>query len=289
MAAVLALLVCVPGPLFAQDGSPSAEADRPNVIYILLDDTGFSDLGAYGSEISTPHIDDLARDGLRYNHFESRAICSPTRAALLTGRNSQSVGMMDLAGGPDDAPAHSRGEITPEAATIATILKRHGYRTTVTGKWHLTPEEEFYDSAAGSAPTYENWPTGKGFDNFYGWLYGWTDQYDPEGPGRRMIEGKAPANESNPGGEHVSEEIVSRAIGAPQIQPRPAVNALAGGVLGLLDVADRQTGQLLRLRQVRRDHAGQRGGANRLRSLHGSVRRFPRAHGCADRSAGRLP
>jgi arylsulfatase len=211
-AALLVALVCVPDSVFAQE-PVSSKPERPNIIYILLDDTGFSDLGAYGSEIATPHIDALARDGLRYNHFASRAICSPTRAALLTGRNNQSVGMMDLAGGPDDAPAHSRGEIAPEAATIATILQNHGYRTTVTGKWHLTPEEEFYDSSAGSAPTYANWPSGKGFENFYGWLHGWTDQYDPQGPGRRMIEGEALATESNPGGEHVSEEIVTRAIG----------------------------------------------------------------------------
>lgn len=213
VAVLLVALVYSTGSVFAQEPAPSSESERPNIIYILLDDTGFSDIGAYGSEISTPHIDALARDGLRYNHFESRAICSPTRAALLTGRNSQSVGMMDLAGGPDDAPAHSQGEITPEAATIATILQNHGYRTTLTGKWHLTPEEEFYDTTENIAPSYANWPSGKGFDNFYGWLHGWTDQYDPSGPGDRMIEGEAPANESNPGGEHVSEEIVTRAIG----------------------------------------------------------------------------
>lgn len=67
--------------------------------------------------------------------------------------------MMDLAGGPDDAPAHSQGEITPEAATIATILQNHGYRTTLTGKWHLTPEEELYDTTENSAPSHANWPS----------------------------------------------------------------------------------------------------------------------------------
>ena len=84
-AALLVALVCVPDSVFAQE-PVSSKPERPNIIYILLDDTGFSDLGAYGSEIATPHIDALARDGLRYNHFASRAICSPTRAALLTGR-----------------------------------------------------------------------------------------------------------------------------------------------------------------------------------------------------------
>ena len=185
------------------------EDPRPNIIYILLDDVGFSDLGPYGSEIKTPNIDQLAKEGIRYNHFETRAICSPTRAALLTGRNNQSVGMMDLAiGGNPDAPAHSRGFITPAAGTIAQILKSNGYRTSQVGKWHLTPNAEQKDSYEGR----ENWPSGKGFQNSYGWLTGWTDQYNPSGTGQEMMEGDHPAQEANPGGNHVSEAIVDRAI-----------------------------------------------------------------------------
>lgn len=184
------------------------QRERPNVIYILLDDAGFADLGSYGSEIATPNIDRLARQGIRYIGFESRAICSPTRAALLTGRNNQSVGMMDLARGNDEGPAHSRGFITPAAATVAQILRTRGYRTSAAGKWHLTPTAEQHDSSS----TRANWPSGKGFQNFYGWLSGWTDQYNPSGPGREMILGDHPADEANPGGEHVSEEIVTRAI-----------------------------------------------------------------------------
>lgn len=208
----ISLLIFIFTVCFSLSEAGAQDENRPNIIYILLDDTGFADLGSYGSEISTPNIDQLAREGLRYNHFESRAICSPTRAALLTGRNSQSVGMMDLAGGDDDGPAHSRGYITPKAATVAQILGKNGYRTTATGKWHLTPREEMYDASTNSATTKRNWPTSKGFDNFYGWLIGWTDQYNPSGRGQRMIEGDQPAQESNPGGEHVSEEIVNRAI-----------------------------------------------------------------------------
>jgi arylsulfatase A-like enzyme len=195
-------------PVLAGGQSASPENPRPNIIYILLDDVGFSDLGPYGSEIATPHIDQLAREGIRYMHFETRAICSPTRAALLTGRNNQAVGMMDLARGNPDGPAHSRGFITPEAGTIAQILQSHGYRTSVVGKWHLTPTAELQDSFEGR----QNWPSGKGFQNFYGWLSGWTDQYNPSGPGQEMMEGDHLAQEDNPGGDHVSEAIVDRGI-----------------------------------------------------------------------------
>ena len=201
------ILWCAPYTVNSQSAPP--ETQRPNIVYILLDDVGFSDLGPYGSEIATPNIDQLAREGIRYNHFETRAICSPTRAALLTGRNNQAVGMMDLAiGGNPDAPAHSRGFITPAAGTIAQILKANGYRTSQVGKWHLTPNAEQDDSYPGRA----NWPSGKGFQNSYGWLTGWTDQYNPRGRGQEMMEGDHPAQEANPGGNHVSEAIVDRAI-----------------------------------------------------------------------------
>lgn len=203
----MAFLVCAL-PVQAAGQIPPSEINKPNIIYILLDDVGFSDLGPYGSEIATPHIDELAREGIRYTHFETRAICSPTRAALLTGRNNQAVGMMDLARGNMDGPAHSRGFITPKAGTIAQILKANGYRTSVVGKWHLTPNAEQQDSYQGR----ENWPSGKGFQNFYGWLSGWTDQYNPSGTGREMMEGDHLAQEANPGGNHVSEAIVDRAI-----------------------------------------------------------------------------
>ncbi len=199
--------LCInPVTTFAQ--SIQTETDRPNIIYILLDDVGFADLGPYGSEISTPSIDKLANEGIRYNRFETRAICSPTRAALLTGRNNQSVGMMDLARANPGGPAHTQGYINPAAGTIAQILQANGYRTSVVGKWHLTPNTEQEDSFTSR----ENWPSGKGFQNFYGWLSGWTDQYNPSGTGREMMEGDHLANETNPGGNHVSEAIVDRAI-----------------------------------------------------------------------------
>lgn len=206
---VLSVLFGNPFSIQAQ----SSENSQPNIIYIMLDDAGFSDLGSYGSEIATPNMDKLAKEGLRYNHFESRAVCSPTRAALLTGRNSQSVGLMDISDvSSKDGPAHSHGYITSEAATIAHILQESGYRTSMTGKWHLTPSRHQWVDSTNSAPTKKSWPTNKGFQNFYGWLSGWTDQYNPSGKGRRIIKGEEPANEENPGGDHVSEEIVNRAI-----------------------------------------------------------------------------
>lgn len=201
------LLAPCAAPAVAGAQSAQTTPVRPNIVYILLDDVGFSDLGPYGSEISTPNIDALSAGGIRYNSFETRAICSPTRAALLTGRNSQSVGMMDLARADQGIP-HSRGYITPAAATIAQILQANGYRTSVVGKWHLTPTAEQHDSAS----TRANWPSGKGFQNFYGFLSGWTDQYNPEGVGREMMEGDHPVATPEPPGYHVSEAIVTRAI-----------------------------------------------------------------------------
>ncbi len=117
---------------------PQARAGSPNIIYIVMDDTGFSDFHCYGSEVATPNIDALAAGGLFYNNFHCKAICSPTRASLLTGRNSHAVGMKELAGDDQGYP-HSRGRVTPAAATVAQILRANGYGTMGVGKWHLVP------------------------------------------------------------------------------------------------------------------------------------------------------
>jgi arylsulfatase A-like enzyme len=149
-------------------------AGSPNVIYIVLDDTGFSDLGSFGAEISTPNFDALAARGLRYNNFHTRAICSPSRAALLTGRNSHSVGMGNVAEVTNGFPNH-RGEITHSAATLAEILRSAGYNTFAVGKWHLVPLE-----ATSAAGPFDQWPLQRGFDRYYGFLEGYTDQYRPQ-------------------------------------------------------------------------------------------------------------
>jgi arylsulfatase len=176
-----------------------APTGSPNVVYIVLDDTGFAEIGSYGAEIATPSIDALAAGGLRYNNFHTYAICSPTRAALLTGRNAHAVGMNDLAGADDGYP-NSRGRMPPTAATIAQILQANGYRTYMTGKWHLTP-----DMSDGGPRTH--WPVQKGFDRFYGFLSGWTDQYHPN-----LIEDNTPLVVPNRPGYHFSEDIVDRSI-----------------------------------------------------------------------------
>ena len=180
----------------------SAPAGAPNVIYIVFDDMGFADLGCYGSEIATPHIDAMAAGGLRYTNFHTTALCSPTRAALLTGRNHHSVGMGGLADWDLGFPG-MRGRISRSAGTLAEMLRAQGYNTFATGKWHLTPT--FETSPAGP---FDQWPLQRGFDRFYGFLEGETNQFHPELTlDNHHIE--APDRE----GYHLSEDIVDTSIG----------------------------------------------------------------------------
>jgi arylsulfatase len=153
---------------------PTAAEGAPNVIYIVFDDLGFSDFGCYGSEISTPNVDALAAGGLRYTNFHTTALCSPTRASLLTGRNHHSVGMGGLADWDMGYPG-MRGRIAKSAGTLAEMLRLEGYNTFATGKWHLTPTFE----TSPSGP-FDQWPLQRGFDRFYGFLEGETNQWHPE-------------------------------------------------------------------------------------------------------------
>ncbi len=153
---------------------PTAPEGAPNVVYIVFDDLGFSDFGCYGSEIETPNVDALAAGGLRYTNFHTTALCSPTRASLLTGRNHHSVGMGGLADWDFGYPG-MRGRIAKSAGTVAEMLRGEGYNTFATGKWHLTPT--FETSAAGP---YDQWPLQRGFDHYYGFLEGETNQWHPE-------------------------------------------------------------------------------------------------------------
>lgn len=190
-------------------GTPAVAAagdGRPNVVVIVLDDVGFSDLGAFGSEIRTPAIDALAADGLRYNRFDTKAVCSPTRAALLTGRNPQTVRMADLPAtvvDPSDM-TRDRGELPRNAQTIAQVLQRAGYATHGLGKWHLAPENE-----DGTPGRNASWPLQRGFDDFYGFFSGWTDQYHP-----KLIEGNRAIPSPETPGYHFSADITDRAIAA---------------------------------------------------------------------------
>ncbi|MEG9862662.1 MAG: arylsulfatase [Parvularculales bacterium] len=179
-------------------------AGKPNVVLIVLDDSGFSHFGCYGSDIDTPNIDRLAGNGVRYVNFHTTALCSPTRACLLTGRNHHAVGMRSVSN-MDTGYPNMRGYLPPSAATIADVLREAGYGTCAAGKWHLTPMAEC--SAAGP---FRNWPLQRGFDRFYGFMQGETDQFYPElTVDNHHIE--APAYPED--GYHVSEDIVDRSVG----------------------------------------------------------------------------
>lgn len=182
----------------------SAAPGSPNVMYVVLDDVGFSDLGCFGSEIPTPHIDSLAGNGLRYTNFHTTTLCSPSRASLLTGRNHHSVGMRMLSNLDTGFPS-GRGFITPRAATIAEILRDRGFNTMCVGKWHLAPTE--HTSAAGQ---YDQWPLGRGFERFYGFLEAETDCFHPE----LTYDNHAVDPPCTPEqGYHLTSDLVDRAIG----------------------------------------------------------------------------
>ncbi len=156
-----------PAPTRAKDGAP-------NVLFIVLDDTGYGHLGCYGSPIATPHIDALAKAGLLYTNVHTTALCSPSRACIITGRNHHSNHLACLTNGSTGYPG-SDGYIPFENGFISEILKGYGYNTYCLGKWHLAPEETM--TAAGP---YDRWPLGRGFERFYGFLGGDTHQYYPE-------------------------------------------------------------------------------------------------------------
>lgn len=153
---------------------PPRDEHHRNVLIVLLDDVGYADFGCYGSAIATPTIDRLADDGLRYTGFHTTAMCSTTRASLLTGRNHHDVGMGCLANFDSGFPGY-RGKIAADAPTIAERLRPHGYRNYMIGKWHATSTTE-----TGPTGPFDGWPLGRGFDRFYGFLDAETDQYSPE-------------------------------------------------------------------------------------------------------------
>jgi arylsulfatase len=148
-------------------------ADAPNVLIVMLDDVGFGIADTFGGEVHTPTLTKLAGEGIRYNAFHTTSICSPTRAALLTGRNHTRVGSGTIA---ERAVAFDgyTGVIPKTAATIAEVLKEYGYSTAAFGKWHNTPATE-----TTSIGPKDRWPTGYGFEHFYGFLGGETSQWEP--------------------------------------------------------------------------------------------------------------
>ena len=188
---------------------PQSPEGAPNVVYIVLDDTGFGHLGCYGSDIETPNMDRLAAGGLRYNNFHTTALCSPTRSCLLTGRNHHSVGVGRIAELAAGFPGYY-GEATERAANVAEILRLHGYSTFASGKWHLLPNTD--TSVAGP---YDHWPTSRGFDRYYGFLGGETSQWNPDlVMGNERVQPTRTPEE----GYHLTEDLVDRAINFVQDQ-----------------------------------------------------------------------
>ncbi len=147
---------------------------RPNILLVVFDDTGWADFSCFGSEVATPVLDRLAAEGIRYTNFHVTPLCSPTRASLLTGRNPHRVGMGWLSDLNLGTPGR-QGRVSPDAAMLPRVLADFGYMSYLVGKWHLTPAAEVVPGGP-----YTDWPLARGFDRFYGFLEGCTDQFQPE-------------------------------------------------------------------------------------------------------------
>ena len=181
-----------------------APAGTPNVLLIVLDDVGFAQLGCFGSDIATPALDRLAATGLRYTNFHTTALCSPTRACLLTGRNHHSVGMGRVIELATCFPGYN-ARIPRSAAMLPAMLVPRGFATWAVGKWHLTPEDECHSAASRA-----RWPLGRGFERWYGFFGGETHQFAPSlvadnhhiEPPRTMAEGY-----------HLTEDLIDHSIG----------------------------------------------------------------------------
>lgn len=174
----------------------------PNIVVIMLDDVGFGQTGTYGGPIPTPYIDKLANNGLSYTRFHTTAICSSSRAALLTGRNHHQTGFGTISELSTGYPGYNSlwGN---DATSVAEILRQNGYSTGVWGKWHNTPDWE--TSPAGP---YDRWPTGMGFQYFYGFFGGETSQWEPQ-LFRNLDAVEAPKTPEE--GYHLTEDLVDDA------------------------------------------------------------------------------
>ncbi len=157
---------------------PRAPRGAPNIVVILVDDLGYADLGCYGSEIPTPNIDRLAARGLQYTDFHSTPMCSPTRAALLTGLDPHAAGVGTVAHSDPGFPGYAM-ELADDVVTLPETLRANGWATYMVGKWHLAK-----DSDQSDAGPRHSWPCQRGFDRFYGFLDGFTNLHHPH----RLIE-----------------------------------------------------------------------------------------------------
>src|SRR5262245_41519543 len=184
---------------------PEAPPGAPNILYIVLDDVGFGACDTFGGLVETPHITRLADKGLRYINFHTTALCSPTRACLLTGRNHHSVGMGTITETATGFPGYN-GRQPMNKAAVAAMLHQHGYSSYAFGKWHNTPSEE-----TGPTGPYDRWPEGPlfGFDRFYGFMAGDNNQWYP-----KLFDGRAAIDQPRlpEEGYHLSEDLVDRTI-----------------------------------------------------------------------------
>ncbi len=179
----------------------TAPAGAPNILLVVLDDVGYGQLGCYGGPIRTPNIDKLAAGGLRYSNFHTTALCSPSRAALLTGRNHHAVGMAAITEAATGFPGNY-GSIPKSAGTIAETLKQNGYNTMALGKWHLAP----YTAYTAAGP-FDRWPLGMGFEKYYGFLGGETDQWAP-----LLVQDNHFIDTPTRPGYHLTEDLADHAI-----------------------------------------------------------------------------
>ncbi|MCF6391096.1 arylsulfatase [Mycobacterium sp. MBM] len=187
-------------PYRGQQAAPGA----PNVLYLLWDDTGIATWDCFGGLVDMPNMRRLADRGVRLSQFHTTALCSPTRAALLTGRNASTVGVSSVVNLAEGFPGHN-GRIPPQTALISEVLAERGWSTYAVGKWHLAPPEECH--AAGSR---RYWPLSRGFDRYYGFLDGMTDQWYPNlVSDSRPIDPPATPEQ----GYHLSKDLADNAIG----------------------------------------------------------------------------
>ena len=174
--------------------------DAPNILIVLMDDVGFGSPSTFGGEINTPVMSKVCSEGIAYNEFHTTAICSPTRASLLTGRNHTRVGNGTIAERAVDWDGYT-GIIPKEAATVAEVLKNYGYSTSAFGKWHNTPANQTTTQGP-----FEYWPVNYGFQYFYGFLAGETSQWEP-----RLIENFTPVEPPHNEKYHLSEDLAEKA------------------------------------------------------------------------------
>jgi arylsulfatase A-like enzyme len=182
---------------------PAAPEGAPNIVVILVDDLGFADLACYGSEIATPNIDRIAAAGLQYTDYHSTPMCSPTRAAFLTGMNPHAAGVGTVAHADPGFPGYAM-ELAEDVVTLPESLRANGYATYMVGKWHLAKDSDQSDAGPRGS-----WPCQRGFDRYYGFLDGFTNLHQPH----RLVRDNTPVDiDTYPDGYYFTDDITDEAV-----------------------------------------------------------------------------